>query len=307
MVNPQALRTPALVLRFMLQNVTIALYRYPENRWRRRGAETQMAGMMAGMMAGLTGRIGALLLGAGLAGLNPFPAAAAPGPVPASAPASCRPQTHEGQAYAVCTVDLRRARVKLFWRGPDGLPYGSLSRLAGQQGEKLAFAMNAGMYDNGLGPVGLYVEDGRELKAANTANGPGNFHMKPNGVFYVAGDRAGVLETGRYLKARPRAEFATQSGPMLVINNRIHPKISEDGPSQKIRNGVGVRPDGHTAVFAISEAPVSFGAFARLFRDDLGCPNALFLDGSVSSLYAPALGRQDLSRPLGPLVGAVTK
>ena len=306
MVNPQAFRTPTLVLRFVLQNVTIALYRYPENRSRGRGAERQMVGMMAG----LTGRLGASLLGVGLAWLPAGPAAAAPNPapVPASAPAaSCRPQTHEGQAYAVCTVDLRRARVKLFWRGPDGLPYGSLSRLAGQQGDKLAFAMNAGMYDNGLGPVGLYVEDGRELKAANTANGPGNFHLKPNGVFYVAGDRAGVLETGRYLKARPRAEFATQSGPMLVINNRIHPKISEDGPSQKIRNGVGVRPDGHIAVFAISEAPVSFGAFARLFRDDLGCPNALFLDGSVSSLYAPSLGRQDLSRPLGPLVGAVTK
>ncbi|WP_288587477.1 phosphodiester glycosidase family protein [uncultured Methylobacterium sp.] len=256
------------------------------------------------------GRIGALMVGAGL-WLGPAPAPAAPATPAASVPVSpavaCRPQTHEGQAYSVCTVDLRRARVKLFWRGPDGLPYGSLSRLAGQQGDKLAFAMNAGMYDTGLGPVGLYVEDGRELKAANTANGPGNFHLKPNGVFYVAGDKAGVLETGRYLKAHPKAEFATQSGPMLVINNRIHPKISEDGPSQKIRNGVGVRPDGRTAVFAISEAPVTFGAFARLFRDTLGCPNALFLDGSVSSLYAPALGRQDLSRPLGPLVGAVTK
>lgn len=283
----------------MLQNVTIALYRYSENRSGRRGTERHMA-------AGSTGRIGASLLAAGLSWFAAGPALATPGSA-ASPAASCRPQTHEGQAYTVCTVDLRRARVKLFWRGPDGLPYGSLSRLAGQQGGKLAFAMNAGMYDNGLGPVGLYVEDGRELKAANTANGPGNFHMKPNGVFYVAGDRAGVLETGRYLKAHPKAEFATQSGPMLVINNRIHPKISEDGPSQKIRNGVGVRPDGHMAVFAISEAPVSFGAFARLFRDDLGCPNALFLDGSVSSLYAPSLGRQDLSRPLGPLVGAVTK
>ncbi len=270
-------------------------------------------------MVGRAGRIGAWLLGASWVGAlclgaGPAPAApAAPAPATSSGPnvassgVSCRPQSHEGQAYAVCTVDLRRARVKLFWRGPDGLPYGSLSRLAGQQGANLAFAMNAGMYDTGLAPVGLYVEEGRELKSANTANGPGNFHLKPNGVFYVSGDRAGVLETGRYLKVHPRAEFATQSGPMLVINNRVHPKISEDGPSQKIRNGVGVRPDGHSAVFAISEAPVSFGAFARLFRDALGCPNALFLDGSVSSLYAPSLGRQDLSRPLGPLVGAVTK
>ncbi|MEH3144590.1 MAG: phosphodiester glycosidase family protein [Methylobacterium frigidaeris] len=249
------------------------------------------------------GRLSLIRLTAGLVALAALssaqPGAAAAGP--------CAPVTHGGETYTVCTADLRRTRVKLFWRGADGQPYGSLSRLAGAQGQGLAFAMNAGMYDADLGPVGLYVEDGRELKGASTADGPGNFHLKPNGVFYVAGDRAGVLETGRYLKLHPKADFATQSGPMLVIAGRIHPKISVDGPSQKIRNGVGVRPDGRTAVFAISERPVSFGAFARLFRDGLDCPNALFLDGSVSSLYAPSLGRSDLSRPLGPLVGAVAR
>ncbi len=247
---------------------------------------------MAATTAGWARRSGALLLGAGLSWLSAGPAPAAPGPAPAAAAspaASCRPQTHEGQAYAVCTVDLRARPVKLFWRGPDGLPYGSLSRLAGQQGDKLAFAMNAGMYDNRPRPRRPLRRGRARIEGRQHRQRPGQLPPEAQRVFYVAGDRAGVLETGRYLKARPRAEFATQSGPMLVINNRIHPKISEDGPSQKIRNGVGVRPDGHTAVFAISEAPVSFGAFARLFRDDLGCPNALFLDGSVSSLYAPSL------------------
>ncbi|GJD70328.1 hypothetical protein MMMDOFMJ_3274 [Methylobacterium gnaphalii] len=167
--------------------------------------------------------------------------------------------------------------------------------------------MNAGMYDKDQAPVGLYIEEGRELKRVSTANGPGNFHLKPNGIFYVKGDRAGVLDTVRYLKVKPKPDFATQSGPMLVIDGKIHPKISEDGPSQKVRNGVGVRDDGRTAIFAISERPVSFGAFARLFKDALGCRNALFLDGSVSSLYAPGLGRSDLSRPLGPLVGAISR
>jgi uncharacterized protein YigE (DUF2233 family) len=226
---------------------------------------------------------------------------------PAAAAGPCEPVTHEGERFVACTVDLRRARIRTFWRGPDGQPYASLSRLAAAQGPKLSFAMNGGMYDADLAPVGLYVEEGHELKAANTANGPGNFHLKPNGVFYVSGERAGVLETSRYLRGRIRADFATQSGPMLVIAERIHPKISTNGPSQKVRNGVGVKADGHTAVFAISEGPVTFGVFARLFRDALGCPNALFLDGSVSSLYAPGLDRQDLSRPLGPLVGAVAR
>ncbi|GJE29002.1 phosphodiester glycosidase family protein [Methylobacterium organophilum] len=225
----------------------------------------------------------------------------------ATAASPCRVVESEGEAYTACLIDLRKQRLRLFWLGSDGLPYSSLSNLARAQGDRLSFAMNAGMYDKGQAPVGLYIEEGRELKGVSTANGPGNFHLKPNGIFYVKGDRAGVLETGRYLKAKLKPDYATQSGPMLVIDGRIHPKISTDGPSQKIRNGVGVREDGHTAVFAISERPVSFGAFARLFKDTFACRNALFLDGSVSSLYAPGIGRSDLSRPLGPLVGAVAR
>ncbi|KAB1078783.1 hypothetical protein F6X53_13690 [Methylobacterium soli] len=226
---------------------------------------------------------------------------------PGAAPGPCRTVQAEGEAYTICLVDLKRSRIRLFWLGTDGLPYSSLSNLAEKQGPRLSFAMNAGMYDKGQAPVGLYVEEGHEMKGVSTANGPGNFHLKPNGIFYVKGDRAGVLDTGRYVKARVKPDFATQSGPMLVIDGHIHPKITADGPSQKIRNGVGVRDDGRTAVFAISERPVSFGAFARLFKDDLGCRNALFLDGSVSSLYAPGLNRSDLSRPLGPMVGAVPR
>ena len=217
----------------------------------------------------------------------------------------CKPLLYEDAQYTVCTIDLRKYQLKLFWRAPDGEPYNSFDRLA-QVHKNLAFAMNGGMYHKDWSPVGLYVEDGRELKKTNTAPGPGNFHMKPNGVFYASADSAGVLETGRYLRQKPRAEIATQSGPMLVIDGKIHPKISEEGISRKTRNGVGVR-DGKTVVFAISEGLVTFGQFARLFRDALGCNNALFLDGSVSSLYAPAINRADARWPMGPIIGAVEK
>jgi uncharacterized protein YigE (DUF2233 family) len=231
------------------------------------------------------------------------PAAAAP----PNDTAPCAPIVDEGTTYTVCTIDLDHYDLALFLNAPDGLPYGGFGRLKdAPAGRNLVMAMNAGMYAVDLSPVGLYVENGRTLKEANTADGPGNFHMKPNGVFYVAGGTAGILETGAYLRAKPRASLATQSGPMLVINGRIHPKISQDGPSHKLRNGVGVRT-GRIVVFAISESPVSFGAFARLFRDRLGCRNALFLDGSVSGLYVPADGRQDFGRPLGPIIGAVPK
>ena len=224
-------------------------------------------------------------------------------------PVPCGPETFEGARYTVCRIDLRRYRLELFLKGRSGEPFGSLGNLAkAPEGRGLAMAMNAGMYDPDLSPVGLFVEDGRQLKAANTAAGPGNFHLKPNGVFYVQDGKAGVAETGAFLKRRLRPSLATQSGPMLLIDGKPHPKFSADGDSKKIRNGVGIGQDPQVVTFAISDDLVSFGSFARLFRDGLGAKNALYLDGSVSGLLAPGIGRSDLSfRPLGPMIGAVPR
>jgi uncharacterized protein YigE (DUF2233 family) len=219
----------------------------------------------------------------------------------------CRPLDHGEASYVICTIDLARYELRMFLRGIDGQPYGSFARLIqSPEGRKLAFAMNGGMYDENRLPVGLYVENGRLMKRANTTNGTGNFHLKPNGVFYASGETAGVLETGRYLATRPRAEFATQSGPMLVIDGQIHPGFSEESVSRKIRNGVCVR-QGRIAIFAISDTPVTFMEFARLFKDAMSCRDALFLDGSVSSLYAPSLDRSDGLAPMGPIIGAVER
>ena len=214
----------------------------------------------------------------------------------------CQSFTAEGSAYTVCEVDLHRHAVRLFWRKPDGDPYGHLAALpSAQRTGRLLFATNAGMYDPAYRPVGLYVENGRELVRANTRPGPGNFHMRPNGVFYVAGETAGVLDTVSFLRERPVVDFATQSGPMLVINRQLHPLFGRSH-SHKFRSGVGLR-DEHTLAFVVSDSEVTFSEFARLFRDRLKCDNALFLDGgSVPSLYAPELRRNGNLLPLGPMI-----
>jgi uncharacterized protein YigE (DUF2233 family) len=233
---------------------------------------------------------------------------AAPAARPADA-APCSGITEAGRHYTICVFDVRKTQLRLFLAGSDGKPYGSFAAIADalkSRGDSLLFAMNAGMFGTDFRPVGLYVEDGRQLKPANTRGGSGNFHMKPNGVFYFDATSAGIMETSRYLKAHLHPDYATQSGPMLVIDSALHPKIEASGTSEKIRNGVGVR-DGHIVVFAISDEPVNFYRFATLFRDRLQCPNALFLDGSVSSLYAPEAGRDDALLPLGPIVGVIDK
>jgi uncharacterized protein YigE (DUF2233 family) len=224
-----------------------------------------------------------------------------------SASAACAPKSFDGAKFTVCAFDPRHDDIRLFLTGQDSKPYGSLAALAAAlkaKGERLVFAMNAGMFKQDQSPVGLYVENRRKLHGADMRAGPSNFHLKPNGVFWVGDGIAGVTETARFLADPPAARYATQSGPMLVVDGKVHPKIKPSGASEKIRNGVGAC-EGGDVVFAISDEPVNFDRFARLFRDGLGCPNALFLDGSISSLYAPELNRDDELAPIGPIAGVV--
>src|SRR5499427_4822817 len=110
----------------------------------------------------------------------------------------CLSMEYERNAYTICEVDLRKHTVRLYWKRSDGTPYAYLSALPrtleGDEG-RLLFATNAGMFDPALKPVGLYVEQGRDLVHVNTTSGYGNFHMKPNGIFFISGDKAAVTET----------------------------------------------------------------------------------------------------------------
>ena len=232
------------------------------------------------------------LLGAVLAG----PAAAV----------TCSQTVFENVGYTLCEVAAGED-LRLFHAGPDGV-YGqftAVERALAGQGLQLAFAMNAGMYHRDLQPVGLYVEDGVEKAALITADGPGNFGLLPNGVLCVGAGSFFVLESGEFSRSGPECRFATQSGPMLVIGGDLHPRFLPGSDSLNIRNGVGVSADSARAVFVISEGPVNFHAFGRFFRDVLGLPDALYLDGSISRLHAPQLGRRDGGFAIGPIVGVV--
>ena len=92
---------------------------------------------------------------------------------------------------------------------------------------------------------------------------------------------------------------------MLVIDGDLHPRFLPDSESLNIRNGVGVDAARSRLWMVISDQAVNFHHFARFFRDHLGTPNALYLDGRVSRLHAPAIGRSDLGFPVGPILGVV--
>ncbi len=218
----------------------------------------------------------------------------------------CRDMVHDGQGYAICEV-AAGADLRLFHTAPDGAVYGSFARVdAALAGQSLVFAMNGGMYHRDRAPVGLLIEDGVTRAPLVTAEGPGNFGLLPNGVFCVLRDgRFAVIETRAFAASPPDCVQATQSGPMLVIGGALHPRFLVDSDSRYVRNGVGVSADGRRAVMAISDRPVTFHEFGRLFRDGLGLPDALYFDGQISRLYAPGLGRNDWGLSMGPVVGLV--
>ena len=142
------------------------------------------------------------------------------------------------------------------------------------------------------------------MTPVNLAGGEGNFFLKPNGVFLVTASGGQVIESSQVARVREKVELATQSGPLLVLNGKLHPAFKVNSENRLFRNGVGVKSP-KEIVFVNSEEPVNFHEFARLFRDRLGCPNALFLDGTISSLHSLELKRSDFRIDLGPII-AVT-
>ena len=221
----------------------------------------------------------------------------------------CGPFDFNGMSATVCRVDTRVHRLRLFLNDEKDRPlkyFSGVNRLLLPHAEQLVFAMNAGMYHSDFSAVGLLIIDGQEINPLNLDSAPGNFFLKPNGVFLICDEGAQIIESSRYQQVATTVQLATQSGPLLVIDGALHPAFREDSTSRNIRNGVGVLSP-HEVVFAISEQPVTFYEFATLFRNGLGCKDALFLDATVSSLYATNLGRCDVRASLGPIIGVTEK
>lgn len=222
---------------------------------------------------------------------------------------TCENIAFQNKGYVVCKVDLTRDTLDLFLYDEDDAPFGfftTLNSALERDGKRLGFAMNAGMYHDDRAPVGYYLENGKKYQGVISRDGPGNFGLLPNGVLCLRKGRADVIETKRFLKEKPSCISATQSGPMLVIDGKLHPRFLKSGTSRYVRNGVGTTADGKHAVFAISNEIVNFYEFGLLFRDHFKVPNALYFDGNVSRIRAPDLGRSDVGfSALGPIIGVV--
>jgi uncharacterized protein YigE (DUF2233 family) len=219
----------------------------------------------------------------------------------------CSPLVSAGHPLTVCRADVQQDALHLYLNDNNGRPFHTIAALEkslAAQGKRLTFAMNAGMFQPDYSPVGLFIEQGNQLAPLNLQNGRGNFFLKPNGVFYVSDKGAAIVQSADFANVAGKVTLATQSGPMLVIDGQIHYRLSKTSTSRHIRNGVGV-DDAGKVIFVVSDAPLTLYELAAAFRDDLHCPNALYLDGSVTSVAVPALNQRIQRADIGPILAIV--
>ncbi len=202
-----------------------------------------------------------------------------------------------------CVTVFNTGQIRLWHKSRADSIYTTFRRLK-DDNRNVVCAMNAGMFDPRFEPVGLFVEDGKQKHSINLNEGYGNFHLMPNGVFAIgAQGKAIVIESKAFDSIAPKVQYATQSGPMLVIDGAFHPALREGSKNKHIRNGVGVDDKGQV-VFAISNQRCNFFDFARIFRDSLHCNNALYLDGAISKMFNEQSGRKEDGQ-FGVIVGVI--
>ncbi len=227
--------------------------------------------------------------------------------------------TFLGKRYIVCKVNTKDYDIRLFNKTPDGRGVYDFTAIdneltAGKQNH--IFSMNAGMFSPQRLPIGLFMVNGEEHAKINLNMGDpmhkGNFYdLPPNGIFAI--DKKGepqVITTDSYVKNyEPKHEvvWATQSGPMMLINGKFNEAFNQGSKNLNIRNGVGVNKKGEI-ILVISLEPVNFYEFTQLFKEQYACDNALYLDGAISQWYAPKVNESVNRRvQLGPLLTVIKK
>lgn len=201
---------------------------------------------------------------------------------------SCGKEEPLNNDFVIYSTNTKKENIEFFWKDDQNQPLKSIQNLKkylNTKNKDLKFAMNGGMFIQNNIPKGLYIENFKILNPIDTLSGEGNFYLKPNGVFYITKSNESAIVSTEHFKQNSNIKFATQSGPLLIINENINPVFQKKSNNLNIRNGVGILRNGDL-IFAMSKKKINFYNFALLFKN-LGCKNALYLDGFVSRTYFP--------------------
>ena len=212
--------------------------------------------------------------------------------------------SNEDERFVSYIVNPKKQNLEFFWKNEKGEHFKNAENLISwlkSKNKKLLFSTNGGMYKKDNSPQGLFIENKIVKSEIDTSNGNGNFYLKPNGVFYLTTEKNPIICKTEDFVNNGMIKYATQSGPMLVIDGEIHTAFKKNSTNLNIRNGVGILPN-NQIIFAISKKEINFYDFAEYFKK-LGCKNALYLDGFVSRTYLPEKNWKQIDGNFGVIIG----
>ncbi|MHA8085394.1 phosphodiester glycosidase family protein [Aquirufa antheringensis] len=184
----------------------------------------------------------------------------------------------ESRVYLERNLDKRNVTTLLYKISRDKLTKTGITNSLFKD-EAQFFAITAAMFENDDLPPGLLVSGSKKYKKINLSDGGGNFYLKPNGIFSISNDgQVNIQETQKFDQTSLNS-FAIQSGPMLVIDNKLNHILPNDSPNVNIRTAVGLNDDG--LVFVISKSEVNFFQLAEFMKTEMKCSNALHLDSGA--------------------------
>ena len=202
------------------------------------------------------------------------------------------------------TINPKKQSLKFYWKdSQDSIlkTFKNLKKEVENNNQELLFAMNGGMFKKDFSPKGLYIENGKTITKLDTISKDfGNFYLQPNGVFLITENGVPIITKTQDLRIHKDIYYATQSGPMLVIDGELHTKFNKGSSNLNIRNGVGILPN-DDLLFAMSRQKINFYNFAAFFKNK-GCRNALYLDGFVSKTFLPSKNWEQLEGEFGVII-----
>ena len=196
-------------------------------------------------------------------------------------------QTFNGKKFDIFKIKLDNISIKNF-SFYENEKYVTHNKLIDSISTEDFFITTASIVDSNCLPIGLYVYNKQVIKNIETADGNGNFFLKPNGALLITDNDVIVCQTSE-INNHQNIKYGIQSGPMLIINSQIHPKFNSNSNNKHIRSAVGKYKNKNGEdfiVFAISQEEVTFFEMAQFFNKQYNCSDALCIEseGSVMSI-----------------------
>jgi len=200
--------------------------------------------------------------------------------------------TYNGNSYSCIKIKLTPKNIAKFFiiENNNKIPHNEFLNSNNFNHDEQLLSTTSIVDPKGM-PVGLYVNNYKEIKPTNKGNGQGNFYLKPNGAFLIMDDKITVCETSE-IHQYNNIKYGVQSGPMLIHNGIINHQFNQNSKNKYIRSAVGMSTNNkgeEFIIFALSDSKVSFYDFSEFFLNKFKCDEVLNIESSRPILSIPYL------------------